>query len=61
MAVMHRNGKIILTGKTASSFSRKMKNPDLEVMKKRDAYLKEINKTLKVSRNEKGNVVLQDR
>lgn len=61
MAITHEREKIILTGKTGSNFSRKMKCPDPDVIKKRDSYLNEINRTLKISQNEKGNIVLKNR
>lgn len=61
MGIVYENNKIILTNETAKSFSEKMKNPDKEVMKKRDKFLKECRENIEVIKNEDGSIVLKSK
>lgn len=61
MDIVYYKRRIILKGSTEDCFSEKMKKPDLNIMRKRDAYFREIDKTFKVSHNEKGNIVLKSK
>lgn len=59
MAVIHSKGKITLTEKEASNFSRKMKRPDISIMRKRDAFIKEARESIKVIHKENGKITLK--
>lgn len=48
MAIEYLDNKIILTGDTARNFVDKMQNPDVEVIKKRDKWLKECRENLEI-------------
>lgn len=50
MGMREEHGQIILTGKTSKEFMKRVYNPNKEVMKKRDAFLKHIKNTLKVEK-----------
>lgn len=41
MALINRKGSIVLSGKDGKEFSKRMKNPDPGVMKKRDKFIDE--------------------
>jgi len=43
----------------ARSFAYKMKQPNREVMRKRDAYFREIEETLEIIDEGNGNVILR--
>ncbi|MBM7869239.1 hypothetical protein JOC70_000708 [Clostridium pascui] len=59
MAIERSRGKIELTGEHARSFSHKMKHPDREAMRKRDAYLSYIKDTLDITEEDNGRVLLK--
>lgn len=59
MAIERSRGKIELTGEHAKSFAYKMKYPDREVMRKRDAYLSYIKDTLDIIEKDNGSVILK--
>jgi hypothetical protein len=59
MAIVHKRGIIQLTGEEAKNFNDRMKNPDPEVTKKRNAYFKAIEENVNVVHKEKGRVVVQ--
>ena len=52
MAIIYQDKKILLTEKSAKSFVRKLKSKDLEVSKKRDAFIKQSKESLQVTRTD---------
>lgn len=52
MAIEYLDNKIILTGDMARNFVDKMQNPDVEVIKKRDKWLKECRENLEVTKED---------
>ena len=58
MAIINTDNKFILTGKTAKSFSDKMKNPSKEIMRKRDKFLKECKENIEIIKGENRKVTL---
>lgn len=59
MAVIHKKSSIILTDETGKDFKEKMKNPSIEARKRRDAFLRESQKNVKVISKEKGRWVIE--
>ena len=58
MALLNSRGSIVLSGRDGTEFSRKMKQPDSEVMEKRDKFINEARDKMDVTRI-KGKVVIR--
>lgn len=58
MALINRKGSIILSGKDGTEFSKKMKNPDAEVMEKRDRFLDDARSKMDIIRS-KGKTIIR--
>lgn len=52
MEIIYQDKKTLLTEKSAKSFVRKLKSKDLEVSKKRDAFIKQSKESLQVTRTD---------
>jgi uncharacterized protein (DUF1778 family) len=52
MAVIHKKNAIILTEETGRDFIEKLNNPDKEIIKKRNAFLKECKETVEVTKRD---------
>lgn len=58
MALINRKGSIVLSGKDGTEFYKKMKNPDAEVMEKRDKFLDDARSKMDIIRS-KGKTVIR--
>lgn len=52
MAVIYESKKIVLTDDSAKKFVSKLKSKDLEISKKRDAFIKQSKEKLNVVNND---------
>jgi len=57
MALINRKGSIVLSGKDGTEFARKMKNPDPEVMEKRDKFIDEARNKMDVIRTKDKTII----
>lgn len=51
MAIIYEDKKILLTDNSPKNFVRKLKREDLEVSKKRDAFIKQSKESIQVTKS----------